>query len=50
MDDIQILRAAVNTLNQITVCGEDNMSKLLGTINALKDMCERGEQNGRSNG
>lgn len=35
MDIIVIIRAVIETLNEVEVKGSDNMSKLLGCINAL---------------
>ena len=38
MDMNEILQAVVFTLNEIEVHGADNMSKLLGCINALTEI------------
>lgn len=36
MDDYGMIQMIISTLNDIEVKGADNMSKLLGCINALK--------------
>lgn len=38
MDMLVIIRAVIETLNAIEVKGSDNMSKLLGCINALTEI------------
>lgn len=38
MDINEILQAVVFTLNEVEVRGADNMSKLLGCINALTEI------------
>ena len=38
MDIIVIIRAVIETLNEVEVKGSDNMSKLLGCINALTEI------------
>ena len=49
MDDNSFIRMVISTLEEIEVKGSDNMSKLLGCINALTKMIqpkEDGEANG----
>lgn len=36
MDNITLLRSAVNTLNTIDVRGKENLDKMLGCINVLE--------------
>ena len=38
MDMFVIIRAVIETLNEVEVKGSDNMSKLLGCINALTEI------------
>lgn len=40
---INEINAIIKTLNTITVSGEDNLSKLLGCIIALKSIAKDGE-------
>lgn len=40
-----ILQAIKNTLCQITVCGESNLTKLLGCIQTLNDLLEENNAN-----
>lgn len=35
MSNIETIRAVINTLEQVTVCGSGNMSRLLGCIQTL---------------
>ena len=39
--DIVILQAVIETLGEITVKGYSNMSKLIGSINALQEVIQR---------
>lgn len=41
MDIIVIIRAVIETLNEVEVKGSDNMSKLLGCINALIEIANQ---------
>lgn len=38
MDDYGMIRMIISTLNEIEVKGKDNLSKLLGCINALTEI------------
>ena len=38
MDDFGMIKLIISTLNEVEVKGADNMSKLLGCINALTEM------------
>ena len=38
MDMFVIIRAVIETLNEVEIKGSDNMSKLLGCINALTEI------------
>ena len=42
--DTKIIRMVINTLNTIEVKGKDNMSSLLGSIEALEEVVKRAEQ------
>lgn len=44
-NDKAVIAAVINTLDSLTVTGSDNMSKVLGCINALQKLLE-GTQNG----
>lgn len=41
MDDIGMIKLIISTLNDIEVKGSDNMSKLLGCINALTQIVDQ---------
>ena len=38
MDDFGMIKLIISTLNEVEVKGADNMSKLLGCINALSEI------------
>ena len=38
MDDFGMIKLIITTLNEVEVKGADNMSKLLGCINALSEI------------
>lgn len=40
MDNITLLRSAVNTLNTIDVHGKENLDKMLGCINVLEHIAK----------
>lgn len=48
MDDYSMIQMIISTLNEIEVKGADNMSKLLGCINALTQFISKDgeEENG----
>ena len=50
MDDYGMIRMIISTLNEIEVKGADNMSKLLGCINALKQFIEQPKEDGDADG
>lgn len=39
--DMLLLQAVIDTLGEVTVRGYDNMSKMLGSINALREIIQR---------
>lgn len=38
IDDVGMIRMVISTLNDVEVKGSDNMSRLLGCINALTEI------------
>lgn len=38
MDDLGMIKLIISTLNEVEVKGAENMSRLLGCINALTEM------------
>ena len=50
MDDNGMIRLIISTLNEIEVKGCDNMSKLLGCINALTEIITQPEKEGEADG
>lgn len=43
-----IIMAAITTLEQVEVKGSENMSRLLGTINALRSLVEKEDADGNT--
>ena len=39
--DLLLFQAVIDTLGEITVKGYDNMSKLIGSINAIQEIIQR---------
>lgn len=50
MDDYGMIRMIISTLNEIEVKGADNMSKLLGCINALTQFINQPKEDGEADG
>lgn len=44
-DNKNILYAVIGTLNRIAVHGEENLDRLLASIQALKSLLEEGKKN-----
>ena len=50
MDDYGMIQMIISTLEGIEVKGSNNMSKLLGCINALKQFLKQPEEDGEADG
>lgn len=48
MDQIKFLTTMISTLNNISVCGEDNLEMLLGAIRATKKQIESLKEEGEN--
>lgn len=46
MTDIEVLEGVLRTLGTVAVAGKENMSKMLGCINALSSVVEAVKQTG----
>ena len=49
-DDYGMIQLIISTLNEVEVKGYDNMSKLLGCINALTKIINQPEKEGEADG
>jgi hypothetical protein len=46
MDKVACINAVINTLEGVSVSGSDNWSKMLGCVQALRQVCEELKEDG----
>ena len=49
-NDAKLLSAAVNTLERVSVSGSENMSRLLGCIEALRELIKNNREEADNGG